>query len=81
MSDTPEQRDVTLVSHDGRILLMSCKRFIDEIVMGDACFVCGASPRDKTFDDEHIVPRWVLRRFDLFNKQITLPTGGQDRGM
>lgn len=75
MSDAPEQRDVTLVSRDGRILLMSCKRFVDEIVMGDACFVCGASPRDKTFNDEHIVPRWVLRRFGLFNKQITLPTG------
>jgi hypothetical protein len=75
VGDTPEQRDVTLVSRDGRILLMSCKQFVDEIVLGDACFVCGASPRDKTFNDEHIVPRWALRRFDLFNKQITLPTG------
>ena len=51
MSDTPEQRDMTLVSHDGHILLMSCKQFVDEIVLGDACFVCGVSPRDKPFND------------------------------
>ena len=42
VGNTPEQRDVTLVSRYGRILLMSCKRFVDEIVMGDACFVGGA---------------------------------------
>lgn len=66
---------MTIVGRDGRILLMSCQQFVDEIVTGDACFICGASPRDKTFNDEHIVPRWVLRRFGLFDKQITLPTG------
>lgn len=43
--------------------------------MGDACFVCGAFSRDKRFNDEHIVPRWVLRRYGLFDKEITLPTG------
>jgi hypothetical protein len=43
--------------------------------MGDACFVCGASPEDKLFNDEHIVPRWILRRYGLFDKEITLPTG------
>ena len=75
MSDIPEQRDVTFVGRDGRILLMSCQQFVDEVVMGDACFVCGALPRDKAFNDEHIIPRWVLRRFGLFDKQITLPTG------
>lgn len=75
VNDTPKQRDVTFVGHDGRILLMSCQQFVDEVVMGDACFVCGASTRDKAFNDEHIIPRWILRRFGLFDKQITLPTG------
>jgi hypothetical protein len=63
------------VARDGRILLFSYQRFVHEIVVGDACFVCGASPRDKPFNDEHIVPRWVLRRYGLFDKKITLPTG------
>ena len=75
MSENPERPDQTIVGDDGRILLMSCQRFIDEIVMGDACFVCGASPKNKTFNDEHVIPRWILRRFGLFDKQITLPTG------
>lgn len=70
-----DQPDISIVGQDGRILLLSCRRFIDEIVMGDACFVCSASPQDKPFNDEHIVPRWVLKRFGLFDKEITLPTG------
>lgn len=67
--------DQSIIGEDGRILLFSCERFVDEIVMGDACFVCGASPEDKPFNDEHIVPRWILRRYGLFDKEITLPTG------
>ena len=27
------------------------------------------------FNDEHIIPRWILKRFGLFDKQITLPSG------
>lgn len=75
VSKAPDQPDPTIVARDGRILLLSCQRFIDEIVAGDACFVCAASPREKPFNDEHIVPRWVLRRYGLFDKAITLPTG------
>lgn len=73
---SPEVREraVRMVGN-GRILLISCKRFVDEIVMGDARLVCGASPRDKAFNDEHIIPRWVLKRFGLFDKKMTLPTG------
>jgi len=70
-----EQRDVTFVSRDSRILLMSCIRFVDHIVMGDACFVCSAAPRENTFNDEHIIPRWVLRRFGLFDIHMTLLIG------
>lgn len=70
-----DEPDTSIVGQDGRILLLSCQRFVDEIVMGNACFVCGASSQDKPFNDEHIVPRWVLRRFGLFDKEITLPTG------
>jgi hypothetical protein len=70
-----DQPDQTIIGKDGRILLFSYRRFVDEIVVGEACFVCGASSEDKPFNDEHIVPRWILRRYGLFDKEIILPTG------
>ena len=47
--------------------------------MGEACFVCGAWPHEKSFNDEHIIPKWVLRRFGLFDREITLSTGERRR--
>lgn len=64
----------TYISDDGRTLSFSCEDFISRICKGDACFICGASPESAPFNDEHIVPRWVLRRYGLFEKEITLPT-------
>lgn len=72
MSEEPDQ---TVIGKDGRILVFGCQHFVDEIVNGDACFICGASSADKTFNDEHIIPRWILRRYNLFDKEIMLPTG------
>lgn len=71
----PPTSDRTIIAADGRILLFSCERFIDDIVKKDCCFVCGAAPGSKPFNDEHIIPRWLLRRYNLFSKSITLPTG------
>lgn len=71
--DDPVQDDA-IVGEDGRILLFSCARFIRDICDGDGCFICGA-PHREDFNDEHIVPRWILRRYGLFDKEITLPTG------
>lgn len=70
-----DQLDQTIIGKDGRILVFSYQHFVDDIVMGEACFVCGASSEFKTFNDEHIVPRWILRRYGLFDKEIKLPTG------
>jgi len=70
-----DHSDHTIIGHDGRVLLFSCRRFIDDIVMGNACFICGSSPDDTPFNDEHIVPRWLLKRYDLFDQTVILPTG------
>lgn len=69
----------TFVGDDGRTLLFSCEDFVTRICQGEGCFVCGASPESTQFNDEHIVPRWVLRRHRLFEKEITLPTGERRR--
>lgn len=37
--------------------------------------MCGVDPRDAPFNDEHIVPDWLLRRFELHSRTITLPNG------
>src|ERR1700748_1349863 len=76
MDDTSAR---TFVSDAGRTLLFSFEDFITRICQGDACFVCGASPETTPFNDEHIVPRWVLRRYGLFEKEINLPTGERRR--
>lgn len=71
----PDSPDRTIVADDGRVLYFDCRKFIEDIVKGGCCFVCGAAPGSKVFNDEHIIPRWVLRRFGIFNRSITLATG------
>ena len=75
MEEEETRSDSTIIDDDGRILLMSCAQFVTDICRGSACFVCGAAPSERQFNDEHIIPRWVLRRFELFDKSITLPNG------
>ncbi len=49
--------------------------FVDEIVNVDSCFICGVRREsgDKKFNDEHVIPQWLLRRFSLYNEKIRLP--------
>lgn len=70
MTDTTPK---TIVSLDGRILFFELNHFIRDIVKGDCCFICGAYPQKKDFNDEHVIPDWLLKRFKLHDKKITLP--------
>ena len=65
--------DKSIVDSRGKIIFISRERFLRDIAWGNCCFICGARPEDKKFDDEHILPQWLLRRYDLFSKTITLP--------
>lgn len=69
-----QERAVRMVG-GGRILLMSCKRFVDEIVYGRRLLGLRRLAEGQGVHDEHIIPRWVLKRFGLFDKKMTLPTG------
>ena len=42
---------------------------------GGQCFACGGEPT--AGHGEHIIPRWMQRRFDLFNQSLTLINGTQ----
>ncbi|HLZ65510.1 MAG TPA: hypothetical protein VKQ29_04730 [Aliidongia sp.] len=69
--------DGSFVSDNGKVLFFSCKRFVTDICEGDCCFICGAKPSDKPFNKEHVLPEWLLRRYDLFDKRINLPNGSR----
>jgi len=66
-------RDGSVTNEHGKIIYFSADRFIDDIVDGGACFICGAQPGTTEFNSEHILPNWIIRRYGLHNKQVNLP--------
>jgi len=69
--------DQSIEDEQGRVLFYSADRFLRDVVEGDCCFNCGAAPGSVLFNDEHVVPDWVLRRFGLHDKRIVLPGGSE----
>jgi hypothetical protein len=59
----------------GDVTFFSLNRFIKDITKGNCCFLCGASPDSKPFNEEHVVPKWILSDFNLFEEQVVLPNG------
>src|SRR5262249_18768816 len=49
------------------------ERFVRDVIEGDACFLCGRRRTDLPFNDEHVVPDWILRRFNLHARAVRLP--------
>jgi hypothetical protein len=68
-------QDGSAVRDDGSVIIFSMERFIRDIVEGNCCFICGKRRDEVPFNDEHIIPDWVLRRTGLYDRQITLPNG------
>jgi hypothetical protein len=65
----------SIIDENGKILFFGLEQFINEISKGDCCFICGVDPKEKKFNNEHIIPNWILRRFNLHSQFITLPNG------
>lgn len=65
--------DGSFLDEHGKVLFFSCERFVRDICEGNCCFVCGAQPSDKVFNDEHVLPNWLLRRYGLHSHAMTLP--------
>ncbi|WLI90956.1 hypothetical protein Q4S45_07515 [Massilia sp. R2A-15] len=64
--------DAGTVMDGGRIVAFSFNKFVNDICKDGHCFICG-TPRDETFNDEHVIPKWLLRWAGLFDQSITLP--------
>ncbi|ABS63954.1 conserved hypothetical protein [Parvibaculum lavamentivorans DS-1] len=71
--------DGSIQDASGKVIFFSAQRFVDDICLGHCCFICGAKPGSKPFNNEHILPAWLLRRFNLFDRTITLPYGHKVR--
>jgi len=68
-------KDGSIEDHAGKVLFFTKERFVTDICLGRCCFICGAEPGSKPFNDEHVIPEWVLRKFGLFDRAIGLPNG------
>ena len=65
--------DGSIETPDGRVIYFSLDRFISEIAKGSACFICGGTSAKKSFNNEHVLPDWVLKRCELHSRRVTLP--------
>lgn len=65
--------DGSVEDDEGSVLFFSMERFVSDICEGDCCFMCGASPKEKEFNEEHVIPKWILRKLDIYKLSITLP--------
>src|SRR5262245_1652434 len=68
-------KDGSVVDETGKVIFFSTERFKTDICLGNCCFICGAQPGSVPFNDEHVIPDWILRRYDLHAMRITLPNG------
>ena len=58
---------------DGTVAYFSADRFVEQVCNAGHCFTCGKARNETTFNDEHVIPRWLLKRHGLFQQQILLP--------
>jgi hypothetical protein len=71
--------DESIIDTSGRVIYFSLARFIADIAQGNCCFVCGASPDKVPFNYEHVLPDWILRRYNLQSRAVILPNGSPFR--
>ena len=65
--------DKSVLDSRGRVIFFSLPRFISDISQGNDCFICGVKPNTVPFNDEHVLPDWILRRYKLHDRIIKLP--------
>jgi hypothetical protein len=71
--------DGSVEAPNGEVIYFSCERFRSDICEGACCFLCGRSHQVTGFNEEHVLPKWLLADFDLFDKYINLPNGARFR--
>jgi len=55
----------SIFSSEGKLLHISCDNFIQDIVNGACCFVCGRPEGEwEKSTGEHVLPDWLLKHFE-----------------
>lgn len=64
----------SIYNEEGKAQFFSIEEFAKRIA-GDenCCFVCGEKRDIKNFNNEHIISDWILSKFNLHSRRITLP--------
>ena len=70
-----DKNNAIIINPQGKVLYFGLTPFIDRIVNSDSCFICGDKPESKEFNNEHVIPDWLLRKHNLYTSTITLPNG------
>jgi hypothetical protein len=65
----------SILRSDGEFVLVHAADFAENILMGENCFLCGCYPDGMEFNNEHVIPDWLLRYTGIANMSITLPNG------
>lgn len=63
----------TTRNSSGKIVYYTADDFYEEIIVQKKCFICGADRNSKVFNDEHVLPNWILTKYKLHNQSINLP--------
>ncbi|HEY3738581.1 MAG TPA: hypothetical protein VGL53_01995 [Bryobacteraceae bacterium] len=58
-----------------RIPFLPVSEFLRDVVDGEHCFICCAAPGSVTFNKEHVIPDWIVRRYGLERETIELAGG------
>ena len=69
----PPPDEIYIRDDAGKVLYLDANRFVRDIVAGDCCFICGISPEEAEFNREHVLPNWILNKYDLHDITIDLP--------
>lgn len=67
----------SILGPDGEFVFVHTADFAENILMGENCFLCGCYPDRVKFNNEHVIPDWLLRYAGISNESITLPNGRQ----
>ncbi|MEI7014632.1 hypothetical protein [Leptospira licerasiae] len=69
--------DDSRVGKRGKIYFYSITKYLSDIVPGNRCFICGKTKNNQDFNDEHIIPNWLLSKMHIHSRKVTLPNGAK----
>jgi len=62
-----------VVDTNGNVTFVSISAFESDVCSLNVCFLCTKSLNSQNQNKEHIIPNWILKRFDLHNETVNLP--------